>query len=218
MMMKGCAGMRGRSLYAAAVALAMVVPAGWRGQAQQVISVPTLHLVEPSSPLQEYGPYNARILTGGRGLSKPLVAADSIFGAGPSWTMTAWLEVAPGTPGSVLIAGVGRPVDASYRMFALVDGRCARAGACEGLARLGGDVRWGASSALSRRRAASQSSAACGCCGSGDESWARGGVRGAAVSTLWWPHRRADAGAWCGLGGGDCCEGRGEDRSRADSV
>jgi beta-galactosidase/beta-glucuronidase len=125
MMMKGCAGMRGRSLYAAAVALAMVAPAGWQGQAQQVISVPTLHLVEPSSPLQEYGPYNARILIGGRGLSKPLVAADSIFGAGSSWTMTAWLEVAPGTSGSVLIAGVGRPVDASYRMFALVDGRAA---------------------------------------------------------------------------------------------
>jgi hypothetical protein len=92
-------------------------------QAQQVISVPTLHLAEPREPLQQYGPYNAHILIGGRGLTKPLVAADPIFGAGTPWTLSAWVETAPGLPASVTIAGVGNALDDSWRSFVFVDGK-----------------------------------------------------------------------------------------------
>jgi hypothetical protein len=99
---------------------AVFFPIGARAQA---ISVPTLHLQQPFSPLPHYGPYNARILVGGRGLTKPLPAKDPILQASTPWTLSAWIEIAPIAPSSVLIAGAGDPLGEDSRFFALVDGR-----------------------------------------------------------------------------------------------
>lgn len=87
------------------------------------LSVPTLRLPEPSSPRQHYGPYSARILSGGRGLTKSLPASDALLGAATPWTLSAWIEFAPVCPSRVSIAGVGDPTGKSYRFFALLDGK-----------------------------------------------------------------------------------------------
>jgi len=91
--------------------------------AAQDISVPTLHLQQPFLPLQHYGPYNAHILAGGRGLTKPLPAKDPILEATTPWTLSAWVELAPISPSTTLIAGAGDPFAEDSRFFALVDGK-----------------------------------------------------------------------------------------------
>jgi len=91
--------------------------------AQQDASVPTLHLKLPFLPLDHYGPYNAHILVGGRGLAKPLPAADPILQPATSWTLSAWVEFAPISPANALIAGVGDPSAEDSRFFALLDGK-----------------------------------------------------------------------------------------------
>jgi hypothetical protein len=65
------------------------------------------------------------MLVGGRGLVKALPVGDSVLGAGAAWTMSAWVEVAGVSPGTVLIGGVGDPEGQSYRYFAMVNGRAA---------------------------------------------------------------------------------------------
>ena len=102
------------------VAVAALFPFGAGAQA---ISTPTLHLTQPFLPLQHYGPYNAHSLVGGRGLTKSLPAKDPILQASTPWTLSAWIERAPISPSSVLIAGVGDPFGEDSRFFALVDGR-----------------------------------------------------------------------------------------------
>jgi hypothetical protein len=92
-------------------------------QSPQDISVPTLHLKPPFLPLERYGPYNARILVGGRGLTKALPKDDPILQAATPWTLTAWVEFAPVSPATILIAGVGDPSAEDSRFFALVDGK-----------------------------------------------------------------------------------------------
>ncbi len=98
-------------------------------QTPQPISVPTLNLPQPFLPLSHYGPYNARILVGGRGLTKSLPAKDPLLDAATPWTISAWVEFAAISPASALIAGVGDPEAEDFRYLALVDGKPAlRAG------------------------------------------------------------------------------------------
>lgn len=118
-----CPIARRRCAVALSSIAALLLPLGARAQAPEVISVPTLNLKQPYIPLQHYGPYNAHILVGGRGLTKPLAAKDPIFEAATPWTLSAWVEFAPISPSSTLIAGAGDPVDEDFRFFALVDGK-----------------------------------------------------------------------------------------------
>ena len=91
-------------------------------QQPEPIAVPTLHLTQPSS-LSHYGPYNAHILAGGRGLTKSLPARDPILNARAPWTLSAWVELSPNSASTFLIAGAGSPSGNSNRFFALADGK-----------------------------------------------------------------------------------------------
>ncbi|WP_263374852.1 glycosyl hydrolase 2 galactose-binding domain-containing protein [Granulicella aggregans] len=91
-------------------------------QQPEPIVVPTLHLTQPSSP-SHFGPYNAHILAGGRGLTKSLPASDPILDARTPWTLSAWVELSPNSASTFLIAGAGDPTAKSLRFFALVDGK-----------------------------------------------------------------------------------------------
>ncbi len=95
------------------------------GNAQQPgpITVPTLHLPQPASPLNHYGPYNAHILVGGVGLTKSVPPNDPILDRRAAWTMSAWIEFAAASPKSVSIAGVGDPTGDNVRFFALFEGK-----------------------------------------------------------------------------------------------
>jgi beta-galactosidase/beta-glucuronidase len=95
-------------------------------RAQQVapISVPALHLQPPASPAH-YGPYNAHILVGGRGLTKPLQANDPLFGPFAVWMLSAWVESSGAPAAPVVIAGAGDAEGGSFRYFKIVDGRLA---------------------------------------------------------------------------------------------
>jgi hypothetical protein len=95
---------------------------GWAQGAAAPITVPALHLVQPAN-VKEFGPYNAHLLAGGRGLGKGLPVGDSMLGAGSAWTMSAWVEVAGVTPATMLIAGVGDPAGQRFRFFGMVDGK-----------------------------------------------------------------------------------------------
>jgi hypothetical protein len=92
-------------------------------QTQNILSVPTLELAEPFLPLQQYGPYSAHILAGGRGLTKPLPAKETILDASASWTLSSWIEIAPVSGLSVAIAGIGEPTAEDSRYFVLVEGK-----------------------------------------------------------------------------------------------
>ena len=78
----------------------LLLPCVACAQSPQVVSVPTLHLPEPFLPLQHYGPYNADILVGGRGLTKSLPEKDPILAATTPWTLSAWVEFAAISPSS----------------------------------------------------------------------------------------------------------------------
>jgi hypothetical protein len=56
-------------------------------------------------------------------LTKSLPARDPLLQARAPWTLSAWVEFAPVSPATVLIAGVGDPSDKSFRIFGMVDGR-----------------------------------------------------------------------------------------------
>lgn len=100
---------------------ALVFSFSAEAQAPQTISVPELHLEQPYLPLPHYGPYNAHILVGGRGLTKALPARDPILAAATPWTLSAWIESAPISPSTILIAGAGDPTDEDSRFFAFED-------------------------------------------------------------------------------------------------
>ncbi|HUY80613.1 MAG TPA: hypothetical protein VMU92_02715 [Acidobacteriaceae bacterium] len=105
--------------------IAGFLPSGAVGQRHHDITVPALHLKRPFLPAQHYGPYNAHILVGGRGLTKSLPAKDPIFEAATPWTLSAWVQFATISPSSVLIAGAGDPFAEDSRYFALIDGKLA---------------------------------------------------------------------------------------------
>jgi beta-galactosidase/beta-glucuronidase len=71
----------------------------------------------------QYGPFSAHILTGGRGLDKPLPAADPLLTPASPWTLSAWIEQAPVSPQTVIITGAGDPAAADARYFALQAGK-----------------------------------------------------------------------------------------------
>jgi hypothetical protein len=115
------------------VALSWLLFAMVRGSAAAQ-SVPALHLHRPFLPAQHYGPYNAHILVGGRGLTKDLPAKDPIFDAESPWSLSVWVQFAPISPSSTLIAGAGDPAAEDSRFFVLLDGKPAfRVGEAEAL-------------------------------------------------------------------------------------
>lgn len=83
---------------------------------------------DPHSPHMEavtparYGPYSATIKRGGVGLAKPLPETDPVLGPQAPWTLSAWVQVTPGTAPNVPIAGVGLTSDADARVFVLAGG------------------------------------------------------------------------------------------------
>jgi len=101
------------------VALCVATGLPARAQQPEPITAPALHLTQPA--LQQYGPYNAHILAGGRGLTKSLPANDAMLRPQTPWTLSAWVEVASSSS-SFVIAGVGDPKDNSVRLFALEAG------------------------------------------------------------------------------------------------
>jgi hypothetical protein len=120
----GRRGISGGRVVAGLMVCAGVLGAqGW-AQGAGPITVPALHLVQPAD-VKEFGPYNANILAGGRGLVKALPVGDSALGAGAAWTMSAWVEVAGVSPATVLIAGVGDTAATRFRFFGMVEGRAA---------------------------------------------------------------------------------------------
>jgi hypothetical protein len=107
-----------------AVALSFgVVALAALGQAPQVVSAPHLNLAEPFVPLERYGPYNAHLLAGGRGLTKAIPAADPLLQAETPWTLSVWVQIAAASPATVAIAGVGDPADEDSRFFWLIGGK-----------------------------------------------------------------------------------------------
>ncbi|WP_199902587.1 LamG-like jellyroll fold domain-containing protein [Azospirillum sp. B4] len=66
-----------------------------------------------------YGPYNAVILAGGDGLTKPLTGV-TLPAAGP-WTLSAWFQADEVAPGTMLVAGLGDPAQGRY--LALTGGK-----------------------------------------------------------------------------------------------
>ncbi len=105
------------------MAALLLLAAAGNPQQPEPITVPALHLTPPSSPLQRFGPYNAHILAGGRGLTKLLPPDDPILHPGTPSTLSAWVEFAPNSGSSFTIAGAGDATDKRSRFFALLDGR-----------------------------------------------------------------------------------------------
>jgi hypothetical protein len=108
-----------------ALVLVVTMACAADGNAQQAapITVPTLHLTPPTSPLAEYGPYNAHLLLGGRGLVKALPTGDPLLQEHAPWTMSAWVMSSAASPATVKIAGVGDPAATRFRFFGMVAGR-----------------------------------------------------------------------------------------------
>lgn len=100
-----------------------ILPSRSVAQTHGPITVPTLHLQRPFMPFQQYGPYNAHILVGGRGLTKSLPARDPILESSTPWTLSSWVDFSPISPSTVLIAGAGNPFSEDSRFFAMVHGQ-----------------------------------------------------------------------------------------------
>ena len=91
-------------------------------QAAQELAAPVLHLQQPQF-LERFGPYNGHILVGGVGIVASVPTQDPVLEATSPWTISAWIEAAPTSPSSVLIAGAGDPTATDSRFFALAEGR-----------------------------------------------------------------------------------------------
>ncbi len=70
-----------------------------------------------------YGPYNGVFLQGGRGLDKLMPEKDALFGAGTSWTMTAWVRSREATTAPTLFAGMGESTGEYARFFGVDGGK-----------------------------------------------------------------------------------------------
>lgn len=84
--------------------------------------VPSPHTPTYGSQQEFYGPYSGTFLRGGRGLSKPLPEKDPILTPEVSWTLSVWVEIQPGEPSNVTLAGVGMAADSDSRLFVLENG------------------------------------------------------------------------------------------------
>ncbi len=72
--------------------------------------------------LEVYGPYSGIFLLGGRGLEKPVAAAEPVLAGGSSWTLSLWFR--PDRTGmTTLLAGLGDPADEDCRFLGLRGGR-----------------------------------------------------------------------------------------------
>ena len=94
----------------------MTLAASMGAQMQNEIAAPEL-------ARESFGPYNARLMFGGRGVERPLPAGEALLRADAPWTMSLWYEANDGAPGSMLLGGVGDPAAESSRVLALVEGR-----------------------------------------------------------------------------------------------
>jgi hypothetical protein len=65
-----------------------------------------------------YGPFNASILSGGEGLTKPLGENDSVLRADSSWSLYVWIRPKEAPTGPTLVAGVGDPSEEFSRYLA----------------------------------------------------------------------------------------------------
>ncbi|HEY0784955.1 MAG TPA: LamG-like jellyroll fold domain-containing protein [Acidobacteriaceae bacterium] len=100
----------------ALLAVGAVTGAGWAQRPYQVA-------VMEHDAAGRYGPFAGHFLIDGKGLAKPVAAADPLLKAGTPWTLSAWFEAAAGGPQTTLIAGLGDPLDESSRFLALDAGR-----------------------------------------------------------------------------------------------
>jgi hypothetical protein len=74
------------------------------------------------APPPDYGPYSARVLAGGLGLTEPMSAHDPLALSGSGWSLTLWVK--PADPNqTTLLAGVGDPLEAFPRFLGLRDGK-----------------------------------------------------------------------------------------------
>ncbi len=83
---------------------------------------------QPVTPEKQdaYGPYAAKLLLGGRGLSKPLNPAETLLDADAPWTISLWFHadrVPGGAAMTTLIAGLGDPASEDSRYLGLRDGK-----------------------------------------------------------------------------------------------
>ncbi len=69
-----------------------------------------------------YGPYAGAFLAGGRGLEKPLNAAEPLLAADAPWTVSLWFH-ADQPVGTTLLAGFGDPADEDSRYLGLRGGK-----------------------------------------------------------------------------------------------
>ena len=74
---------------------------------------------------QDYGPYAAQFLAGGRGIEKPMAKGDTVLDPPEPWTMSLWFRVAKAMPDAptTLIAGFGDPAAEDSRYLGLEDGK-----------------------------------------------------------------------------------------------
>ena len=86
----------------------------------QTPTVPPLILM--AQPEVAYGPYNARVLQGGIGLSKNLHEHEPLAAAQRSWSMSLWFK-SDEPAQTAFLAGVGHPEETFPRYLALKEGR-----------------------------------------------------------------------------------------------
>jgi hypothetical protein len=100
-----------RSISRAAV---LVLFAAW-------LHVGTAHAQTITTPAS-YGPYSAIFRSGGNGLIKTVEPADPVFQVASPWSLYCWFQSAEPETGSMLIAGVGNPLEEYSRYFGIRDG------------------------------------------------------------------------------------------------
>src|SRR6516225_4042084 len=70
-----------------------------------------------------YGPFNVVVLPDGKGLSKPMVADDSVLRADSPWSLYCWINTGELPRALSLVAGIGDPDEDYPRFLALIAGR-----------------------------------------------------------------------------------------------
>ncbi|WP_242153257.1 glycosyl hydrolase 2 galactose-binding domain-containing protein [Sphingomonas sp. BAUL-RG-20F-R05-02] len=110
--------MKGRWLLVGGLALAGVSPA-------QQVEWPSPRL--PRAKLDTIGPYNARFIAGGDGISRPAqgYVDGELLPPAPRWTLSAWIKAERRSSGRVVVGGLGTAGQAGSRTLILADGRAA---------------------------------------------------------------------------------------------
>jgi hypothetical protein len=71
----------------------------------------------------DFGPYHARFLAGGEGVTEQIDANAPILRADSAWTLQSWVRSLDAQSGPVLLGGFGEPKSAAARYLALRDGK-----------------------------------------------------------------------------------------------